>query len=97
MCAVRADEVLRRRSDVRFRIVLDEGVIVRQESAEVLVVNEVGARALALIDGRRTAGEIADTLEREFAVEPARLRDDLASYLDEIAAAGIVEPVVQRP
>lgn len=40
-------------SDVRFRVVGGEGVVVLQEAAEVLVVNGVAARVLELLDPRR--------------------------------------------
>jgi hypothetical protein len=90
---MRDDAVYRRRRDVRFRPVLDEGVVVRQDTAEVMVVNEVGARILDLVDGQRTAADIGAIVEQEFDVAPDALRRDLARYVDELLAAGIVEEV----
>ncbi len=85
--------VLRRAEDVRYRLVQDEGVVVRQRTAEALVVSEVGARLLDLIDGRRSVGEILRLLEQEYEVAPATLERDVAGYLEEILAIGLVEPV----
>jgi coenzyme PQQ synthesis protein D (PqqD) len=90
---VQEDAVYRRCPDVRFRIVLDEGVVIKQDTAEVMVLNEVGARVLDLIDGRRTAADIGDALAGEFEIGNEELRRDLAGYLAELVEAGLVEPV----
>lgn len=88
-----AQEIYRRRPDVRFRTVLDEAVVVRIEAAEVLVVNSIGARILELVDGERTLEAIEDLLRSEFEVEETRLHEDLETFLAELTAAGIVESV----
>jgi hypothetical protein len=84
--------VLRRAADLRFRLVVDEGVVVRQSTAEALVVSEVGARLLDLIDGRRSVGELLELLVAEYDVAPPELERDVASYLEEILALGLVLP-----
>ena len=89
---IEPDTVLRRADDLRYRLVRDEGVVVRQRTAEALVVSEVGARLLDLIDGRRSVGEILRLLEAEYEVAPATLERDATRYLDEILAIGLVEP-----
>jgi len=78
--------------DVRFRIIVEEGVVLRQQSAEVLVVNEVGARVLALVDPSRSLTQIVDRLEEEFEVGRDALEADLAAFVAELIAAGVVEP-----
>ena len=85
------DAVLRRCSDVRFRTVLDEGVVIKQDTAEVLVLNAVGARVLELLDGRRTVADVRAALAGEFAAPADELERDVAGYLDELLAAGIIE------
>src|SRR5262245_46673977 len=92
--AVAPDTLLRRRSDVRFRTVLDEGVVIKQDTAEVLVLNEVGARVLELLDGTRTVVEVEGVLLAEFAAPAAELGSDLASYLEELLAAGVIQEAV---
>jgi hypothetical protein len=79
---------------VRFRIVADEGVVIRQQAAEVLVVNEVGARLLQLLDGKRSLAQVRARLAAEFEVEPAELERDVAAYVDALIAAGVVEEVM---
>jgi hypothetical protein len=84
---------LRARRDVRFRTIGAEGVVIRQEAGEVLVVNEVGARVLALLDGQLAVEELLAQLAAEFDVDLQQLREDLAGYLDELVAAGVLEEV----
>ncbi len=83
----------RRAPDVRFRVVGGEGVVVRQTSGEALVVDEVGARILELLDERPTAAEIVGRLEAEYDVEPERLAADVERFLEELLEAGIAGPV----
>jgi hypothetical protein len=87
------ETVFRRCSDVRFRTVLDEGVVIKQATAEVLVLSEVGARVLELVDGERTVAAIEAALAAEFDAPAATIGADLAGYLDELVAIGLVEPL----
>jgi hypothetical protein len=59
-------------------------------SREVLVVNEVGVRILALLDGKRSLGAVRDILAGEFAASPEKLGEDLEAYAGELLAAGVV-------
>ena len=76
--------------DVRFRLVGAEGVVIRQRAAEVVVVNEVGARVLQLVqDGvRRT--KMHSLLLDEFEADASVLVADVDSFLRELVAAGIL-------
>jgi hypothetical protein len=87
----------RRSPQVRYRIVGNEAVVVRQDVAEVLVLNEVGGRVLELLDGLRTPAQICEVLRSEFEVEPARLERDLLIYLEELSQAGIIEATEGNP
>lgn len=78
------------RSDVRFRLVGGEAVVVRQEAAEVLVLNEVGARVLDLVGRRRPVAEIIAALCAEFEVAPELAAAEVTAFLGEIAAAGLI-------
>ena len=85
------DTVLRPASDVRFRIVDGEAVVVRQKSSEVLVMSEVAARILALADGIRPIGAWLDLLVDEFEVDRASLERDVLRFAAELAGEGILE------
>lgn len=87
--------------DVRFRKVGGEGVVVRQEAAEVVVVDGVGAAVLELLDprryaaaeaGRRVDGLIAGLVADHDAPEET-IAGDVADFLEELLAAGVIEEV----
>jgi Coenzyme PQQ synthesis protein D (PqqD) len=88
--------ILRPRSEVRFRVVGEEGVVVRQDSAEVLAVNDVGASVLSLLDSKRTLAELVQALWDEYAIDRESLRRDVERFLEELRDAGVVEEVEAR-
>jgi hypothetical protein len=77
-------------SHTRWRKIGEETVVLNQESAEVLVVNEMGARVLELVAGRHSVKEMVETLSSVYLVEPDVLERDINEYLDELGSAGIV-------
>jgi hypothetical protein len=83
----------RRKSDIRFRIMDGEAVVVLQDAAEVLVLNEVGTRILQLVDQGATEDQILAVLLGEFEVAPDELERDLREFLREMLHQGIVETV----
>ncbi len=85
--------VLKRRDDVRYRIVGDEAVVIRQSAAEVLALNDVGARVLELIDAGETMGALIDTMVEEYDVGREDLARDVVGFVQSIREAGIVEGV----
>lgn len=85
-----ADSVLRPAPDVRFRIVDREAVVVRQRSAEVLVMSEVAARILDLADGVRPVREWLDVLADEFEVDRETLEQDVLRFAAELVDEGIL-------
>src|ERR1700674_742406 len=91
--------VLGRRPDVRFRVIDAEGVVVRQSAGEVLVLNDIGTRILALADGVAPVAVWIDTLLVEFEVEverPARESDVLA-FAAELVEQGLLESAPAKP
>jgi len=87
------DTIFSHRSDVRYRIIGGEAVVVRQQAAEVVVLNEVAARILQLLDAHTSTDQLTRQLEREFDVEPEQLRADVAAFLEQLLESGIIEPV----
>ena len=87
------NDLLRPRSDVRFRIVGGEAVVVLQESGQVLALNEVGARILQLIDRGLAVPRIIDHLEEEFDAERSDLEVDTADFVRELLDGGVIEVV----
>jgi hypothetical protein len=93
MVTIEASTVLKRRSDVRFRIVDDEAVVLRQSVAEVLVINEIGARILELADGCNPVSAWVDALLAGYEVERDTLLADVLSFAGELTEQGLLEPV----
>jgi hypothetical protein len=83
--------VLRRRSDVRYRRIEGEAVVLRQSAAEVLVLNEVGASVLDLADGERSVGDWIAALAAEYEGDPETLAGDVLAFAGELAAVGLLE------
>jgi hypothetical protein len=92
MNEIGAGSVLGRRADVRFRVIDAEGVVVRQSAGEVLVLNDLGTRILALADGVAPVARWIDTLLVEFEVERPALERDVLAFAAELVEQGLLEP-----
>ncbi len=92
MSTIEVGSVLQRRSDVRFRVVEDEGVVIRQAAAEVMVLNEVATRLLALADGVTPVEGWIEALLSEYDVERAVLEPDVLAFAAELLDQGLLEP-----
>ena len=93
MTSVDAGSILKTAPDIRFRVVDREAVVVRQKSAEVLVLNEVAARLLALADGVHPVSHWLDVLVGEFEVDRAILEVDVIGFACDLTAEGLLEIV----
>ncbi len=80
----------RLRSDVRFRRVADEGIVLVQDHNEVLGVSAVGIRVLELVDGKTGLEALVERLLSEFDVERERLEEDVRGFVAELVAAGVL-------
>jgi len=92
MSQIRVGSVLRRRADVRFRVIDEEGVVVRQGAGEVLVLNEVATRILTLADGAASIARWIDALLGEFDVDRGQLTADVLAFAAELVEQGLLEP-----
>ncbi len=68
-------------SQIRYRAVGDEGVLVHLENGRVIVVNEVGLFIVQQLDSPKTRHELATAISREFAVTENQAASDLEPYL----------------
>jgi hypothetical protein len=93
MASLDGSSVLKTSSDVRFRIVDGEAVVVRQRSSEVLVMSEVAARILSLADGVRPIRAWLDVLLDEYEVDRETLERDVLQFASELADQGVLEPL----
>ena len=95
MSVITLSTVFRRRSDVRYRRIEGEAVVLRQSVAEVLVLNEVGASVLDLADGERSVGEWITALRAEYDTDPEILARDVLIFAGELQEAGMLEEVAE--
>lgn len=85
--------ILRPKSDVRFRRVAGEGVVLLQDANEVLALNEVAARILEHIGDGLTVSVIVDRLLEEFDADRADLEADTTEFVRELLESGVIETV----
>jgi len=78
-------------NDVRFRALGDEGIVVRQQAGEVIVLNAAGARVIELVAGGASGAAIVDQLEQEYDADRATLERDVAAHLAELVEADVIE------
>ena len=90
---INEDDIWQLDEHVRFRRLFDEGVVIHQDQAEALVLNDTGVAFLELCDGRRNAGEIISGLTESFGVESETLAADLEPFITELAEGGIIRRV----
>ena len=57
----------------------------------IFTANEVGSIVFRLLDGRRTALDIAHLISQEFEVEEERVRADVVEFLEALQGAGLVK------
>ena len=69
----------------------DVGVLVHLQTNRIFEVNATGLRIWELAGQGQTLGEIRDTLQREFGVDPERLRTELLALIAELAREGMVD------
>ncbi|MFC2144534.1 PqqD family protein [Acidobacteriota bacterium] len=78
--------------DVRYRLIDDEAIVVRQNEGDVLVFNDVAARVLQLVSEGLTPQQISDRAVEEYDAPEATIRDDVVKFLDELESLNVVEP-----
>ena len=80
-------------SAVRFRRLLDEAVLIHQEKAEALVLNDTAVSFIELCNGERTVDEIIAGIVENFEVSAEQLVQDLTPFIKELSREGIIKPV----
>jgi hypothetical protein len=91
MPTIALSSVLRPARDLRFRRVDDDMVVVRQRSAEVLVLNDVAASLLELADGMTPISGWVEDLLCRYDVDRKTLERDVLTFADELTRDGMLE------
>ena len=72
------------KTNIRHRHLESEGIALRQDTAEIFVLNEVGSRIVDLISEGRSTEAIVSALLDEYDVDEVDLRRDVAEYLTQL-------------
>lgn len=89
-CLVRAPEAVE-------QLFPGEAVVMLPQQGAVKVLNDVGARIWALLDGERPLRAIRDLLCAEYAVEPAQAERDLLAFAQELLQRSMVSLKAPAP
>ena len=77
--------------DVLFRFVGEETVLLHLKRETYLGLDTTGTRMWNLLTEAPSIQAAYDTLLQEYEVEPARLREDLDAFLDQLVEQGLIE------
>ena len=80
-------------SDVRHRSIGGEGVIVRQDDGEVLVINEIGTKLVELAKDGDCVKDMIDAILLDYEVGASTLEKDVFEYLVELCNLNIIVEV----
>jgi hypothetical protein len=78
-------------TDLIWRSLDDGTVIINPQEGDVKVLNDVGARVWALIDGQRTINEITRVITLEYEVSYDDAQTDLNAYLAIMLDQGLLK------
>jgi hypothetical protein len=70
--------------DVVGQVVDGEAVLVFPSKGKVKVLNEVGARIWALADGKRSIGDIATQITKEYEVDISQAQQEALGFIQEL-------------
>jgi len=79
-------------SDVRFRLVLDEGIVIRQDANLVYVINELGSEILKRIQSGANYAEICEAIASSYDASADQVEEDVRAFIEHLAAEAIILP-----
>jgi hypothetical protein len=82
--------VLSKSNDAASRTYDGQATIVLPSRAEVKVLNEIGSKVWDSIDGRRTLGQILDTVLEDYDIPREQAERDMLDFVGELRTQGMV-------
>jgi hypothetical protein len=76
---------------IRYRVIDDEAVVIRQSEGDVLVLNEVAARVLQLAGEGLSSDQVEDRVVDEFDAPESTIRKDVREFLEQLAHLEVLE------
>lgn len=73
------------------RVIDGSAVVIQTRLSEVALLNEVGTLVWSSIDGTRSERDLVALVTGAFEVSDEQAARDVAAFLDELAAASLVE------
>lgn len=81
----------RRNADCAFKAIgEDGGLVVLPDRSEVKVLNAIGIRIFALVDGTRSVRDIVRTICDEYEVTPDAAEKDVLAFLEDLRKGGML-------
>ncbi len=80
-----------RKEEIAYRKIGDEFFVLTTNDSTLHNIKGVGVRILELLDEGKDRAEIARILGEEYEAPSGEIEADLAAFLDELAAKGIVD------
>jgi hypothetical protein len=77
--------------DVLFRVLGEEGVLVNLTTGRYLGLDMVGTRMWNVLTNATSIQAAYEELLQEYEVEPARLRADVAEFIDQLLGQKLIE------
>lgn len=74
-----------------WQVVEGEAVLLDLHGRRIMGLNAVGSLAFELIDGKRSVGDLAGVVAARFGVAEDRALADLAAFLGDLQARGLLE------
>jgi hypothetical protein len=81
----------KRNSDLAFRLIENETIIVSPQEGLARVLNESGSRIWELLDANTTIRDIIDRIILEFEISPEKAQQDVLDFLQELQSKKMVE------
>jgi len=86
------DERYERSPDAAFRTIQGKTFVVSASVGSILQLNELGGRVWDLLDGQRTATDIAGIIASEFEVTEPVADADVAAFVRTLEDRGVARP-----
>jgi coenzyme PQQ biosynthesis protein PqqD len=78
------NDTVQRNERMPWRIIEDEAILVNIDSEMVIHLNEVAAEIWSAMDGKRTVGEIVDTVHGMFKADRPTIEKDVVKFVNEL-------------
>lgn len=76
--------------NAHYTMIDDTAIVLDGQRGKYLGLNETASRILDLLARGRTTGQVLETMSEEYDIEPEALRRDIARFIAEMEAMGLL-------